>query len=56
MSNGRYGNGKKVKSIEEQVQDIFDENKNYEYKDLIYKLNIHSSNIQSAVLIVNRDY
>jgi len=53
MTNGVNGNGDRCRSIESQVQDIFDENDNYRYVDLIYKPQGSSVNMRYATLIVD---
>lgn len=34
---GIHANGEACNTIEQQAQDIFNENKNYKYVDLVYK-------------------
>lgn len=40
------------RNIEQQVQKIFDKNKNYKYVDLVYKPDGNTMNMKLATLIV----
>ena len=53
MTNGVDGNGERCKSIETQVQNIFNDNINYKYVDLVYKPNGNTINMRYATLVVN---
>ena len=46
------GFGEPCKNIETQVQEIFNNNKNYKYVDLIYKPKDNYINRQCATLII----
>jgi hypothetical protein len=53
MTNGVNGYGEPCKTLETQMQEIFEEHPEYKYVDFVYKPNGKTINMRYATLIVD---